>query len=173
MDLHFLHDVTRTAQPMATVYLDASHDTEDAARALELRWSEHRGTLAGEGADEATLDALAAAVTEGVPAVGRAGRVLVACDGEVLLDRLLPEPPARPAARWGPVADLLPMLLDQPEPVSTVVVRIDETGGEILVSAPGSDPRPVEEVDGGDSPVHKVRAGGLSHLNMQERVEES
>ena len=178
MDLRFLHELTRKPGPFATVYLDSSHDTADAARLIALRWAEARDDLAAQGADGATLDALEAALTDAPPAVGRAGRVLVACradggGGEVVLDRSLPEPPARPSAHWGPLPDLLPALADQPEPVTAVVVRVDETGGEILVAGPDAQPVVAEQVEGGDHPVHKVRGGGWSHLAMQERVEET
>jgi Bacterial archaeo-eukaryotic release factor family 2 len=156
VDLRFLNELTRKPGPFATVYLDASHDTADAARVIELRWAEARDQLATQGADAATLDALAAAVEDSPPAVGRAGRVLVARGGEVVLDRSLPEPPARPAARWGPLPDLLP-----------------ETGGEIFLAGPDARPALAEQVEGGEHPVHKVRGGGWSHLSMQERVEES
>ncbi|MDN5750455.1 MAG: hypothetical protein L0H64_18415, partial [Pseudonocardia sp.] len=98
MDLHFLKDLTNHAGPFATVYLDASHDTEDAAHQAALRWGAARGELDAQGADVATVDALARSVEEATPAQGRAGRVLVAAGGEVLLDRLLPTPPEPPAA---------------------------------------------------------------------------
>ena len=177
MDLRFLHELTRRPGPFATVYLDASHDTDDAERAIALRWAQARDELTAQGADAATLDALAAAVTDAPPAVGRAGRVLVARRGdqgrgEVVLDRPLPEPPARPIVHWGPLPDLLPALVDQPEPVPAVVVRVDEKGGEILVAGPEEQPVVAEQVEG-DRLVHKVRGGGWSHLAMQERVEES
>jgi hypothetical protein len=91
----------------------------------------------------------------------------------VVLDRTTPEPPPRAHATWGLLPDLLPLVVEQPEPITAVVVRIDETGGEIFVAGPDSAPEPVEDVEGGEYPVHKVRGGGWSHLNMQERVEES
>jgi release factor family 2 len=173
VDLAFLTELTRTSGPYATVYLDASHDSEDAARAVELRWAAHRAELATAGADDATLAALDAAVADDDPAVGRAGRVLVAADGRVLLDRLVPEPPARPSAGWGPAPDLLPLLLDAPEPLTAVVVRVDKTGGEILLADPsgGANPQPVDEVRGDQYPLHKTRGGGWKHLKMQHTVE--
>lgn len=172
MELTFLHDLVTDPGPFATVYLDASHDTEDAAHALELRWQGLRNELETQGADGPTLAALDAAVAEADPPVGRAGRVLVAAHGDVLLDRTLPEPPAAPLATWGPVPDLVPMLREQPEPLTTVVVRVDKTGGELYLARPGDVPRPVADVEGSDHPIHKVRGGGWAHLNMQERVEE-
>lgn len=173
MDLHFLRELTAGAGPYATVYLDASYGTENAARERDLRWAQQRGELAERGADDATLDALERAVQDAAPPAGPAGRVLVAAAGEVLLDRLLPEPPDPPTAAWGAVPDLLPMLVALPEPLPVVVVRIDETGGEILLAGARSPLRQAEDVRGGEYLVHKVRAGGWSHLNMQERVEES
>ena len=173
VDLRFLRDLVAHPGPFATVYFDASHDTADAEHAGQLRWAGHRAELSGQGADDATLDALDAAITEAAPAVGRAGRVLVARDGAVVLDRTLPEPPAAPFARWQPLPDLLPVLLEQPEPLRAVAVRVDETGGEIFAATPGEGVEPVEDVRGSGYPVHKVRGGGWSHLSMQERVEES
>ncbi len=173
MDLHFLSQLTETPGPYATVYLDASHDSEDAARVLELRWAGQRAELAEQGADEATLAALDAAVNGADAVVGKAGRTLVAAGGRVLLDRTVPEPPARPSATWGPAPDLLPLLFDAPEPLTAVVVRVDKTGGEILLADPGdaADPRPVDEVRGDTYPLHKARGGGWKHLKMQHTVE--
>jgi Bacterial archaeo-eukaryotic release factor family 2 len=171
VDLHFLSELTETPGPYATVYLDASHDSEDAARALELRWAGHRAELAEQGADEAALAALDTAVADADPAVGRAGRVLVAAGGRVLLDRVLPEPPARPSARWGPAPDLLPLLLDAPEPLTAVVVRVDKSGGEILLAGDGAEPHAVDQIRGDEHPLHKTRGGGWKHLKMQHTVE--
>ena len=146
MDLHFLSELTETPGPYATVYLDASHDSAAARRELELRWAGHRTDLAEQGADEPTLAALDRAVADADPAVGRRGRVLVAADGRVLLDRFLPEPPGRPGATWGPAPDLLPLLLDAPEPVTAVVVRVDRSGGEIMLLGPGVRPEKIDDV---------------------------
>jgi hypothetical protein len=172
VDLHFLSELTETPGPYATVYLDASHDSESADRELELRWAGHRTELAEQGADEPTLAALDRAVADADPAVGRAGRVLVAADGRVLLDRALAEPPARPSAAWGPAPDVLPLLLDAPEPMTAVVVRVDKSGGEILLAGEdGSAPEAVDEVRGDRYPLHKTRGGGWKHLKMQHTVE--
>jgi hypothetical protein len=172
VDLHFLSELTETPGPYATVYLDASHDSESADRELELRWAGHRSELAEQGADEPTLAALDRAVADADPAVGRAGRVLVAADGRVLLDRTLAEPPGRPSAVWGPAPDVLPLLLDVPEPTTAVVVRVDKTGGEILLAGEdGAGAQQVDEVRGDRSPLHKTRGGGWKHLKMQHTVE--
>lgn len=173
VDLHFLSELTETPGPYATVYLDASHDSESADRELELRWAGHRSELAEQGADEPTLAALDRAVADADPAVGRAGRVLVAADGRVLLDRTLAEPPGRPSAAWGPVPDVLPLLLDAPAAVTAVVVRVDRSGGEIMLAGPGARPEKVEDVTGTSENLHKIKAGGFGDWSVQRRVEQN
>lgn len=171
MRLHFLKDLTAHPGPFATALLDASHDTEDAAAQLALRWSAARSELVDAGAEDATLAAMDAAVADGAPGRGRVGRALVAAGGEVLLDQMLPTPPDRPSTAWAPLPDLLPVLLALPEPVTALVVRLDKSGGEILLAGPDAGTEQVEAVSGTDHQLHKVRRGGMSHRRMQERVE--
>jgi hypothetical protein len=171
VDLHFLTDLTATPGPYATVYFDASHDSADAAHALALRWAGCRDELAALGADDATLAALDEAAD--APAVGRAARVLVAAGGSVLLDRTFPDPPAQPSVSWGPVPDVLPLLLDAPEALTVVVVRVDHAGGEIMLAAPGVAPEKVDDVVGSTENLHKTRGGGVGSWTMQHRVEET
>jgi hypothetical protein len=173
MHLRFLKDLTAHPGPFATVLLDASHDTEDAAAQDDLRWSAARGELADAGADEGTLAALDAALAADEPGRGRTGRALVAGGGEVLLDRLLPAPPDRPSTAWTPLPDLLPVLLALPEPVTAVVVRLDKYGGEILLSGADADAEQVDAVSGTHHQLHKVRGGGMANRRMQEKVEEN
>jgi hypothetical protein len=176
VDAQVLRTVVEPPGPVATVYLDASHDTEDAANAVALRWAELRAALEAEGADQATVEALESAITAGHPPVGRAGRVLVARAGEVVLDRYLPNPPARQSATWRLLPDLVPLLAEDTEPMPVVVVRVDKHGGEILVSQTGygtAEAERAERVSGADHPLHKTRGGGASHLRMQHRVEDT
>ncbi|MFR9801229.1 Vms1/Ankzf1 family peptidyl-tRNA hydrolase [Pseudonocardia sp. RS010] len=169
MRLDWLRDACAAPGPFATVLLDVTHDTEDAARQDELRRRGVREELSGQGAPGSVVDAVDAALAEAPPPEGTGGRVLVAADKGVLVDAVLPAPPRTSVSTWSALPDLAAVTEAVREEVPVVVVRIDETGGEVL--APG-DAEP-EEVGGRDHPVHKVRAGGLSHLNMQERVEET
>ena len=170
MDLHLLTALTDTPGPYATVYLDASHDTADAGRTAQLRWDDRRAELADGGADEATLAALDAAVADAPAAGGPAGRDLLAAEGRRLLDRATPEPPARPTATWGPAPDLLPLLLDAPEPLTAVVVRVDRAGGEILLAGPGERPSTVDDVSRTTENLHSPSGADWS---VQHRVEQN
>jgi hypothetical protein len=174
MDLRHLTCLNAPVGAFATVYLDVSHDSENAEHEGQLRWSEQRSALEEQGADAETLQALDAAVRDARPAVGRAGRVLVARAGTLLLDRDLPEPPDPPRATGSPLPNLLPLLLDGPEPATVVVARVDKNGGEILLADPADteiSPEPVESLEGERYPTHKVRGGGWKHLKMQHTVE--
>ncbi|RTL70424.1 MAG: hypothetical protein EKK42_02715 [Pseudonocardiaceae bacterium] len=153
--------------PFATVLIDATHDTEDAAELARLRRRGVVDDLTDQGAPAAVRDVVDAALADVPPADGTAGRVLVVDDTGVLVDRVTPVPPAAPVTRWGLLPGLLAVVTEVPEVVRTVTVHVDEAGGE--VTAAGEEPVTV----GGEMPVHKVPAGGPSHLPMQERVEES
>lgn len=104
MDLEFLRPLYEDVGGFVSVYLDTSLDAEDAALAVDLRWRSARERLARAGADEATLDALAAVMTGSRGAPGRAafGR-----GGEVALTEPLPHPPREgPPAPGRPVPPL-------------------------------------------------------------------
>ena len=80
----------------------------------------------------------------------------------MLLDRTLAEPPARPSAAWGPAPDVLPLLLDVPEPTTAVVVRVDKSGGEILLAG-GTEPgrsRSTRSAATGTPCTRRAAAGG-------------
>jgi hypothetical protein len=158
--------------PFATVNLDASHDTENATRELELRWRTARDELAAHGADEATLAALDEAVRDARPAVGKAGRLLIAAGGDVLLDRWLAMPPPLPVTRVGTLPYLMPLVEQATEEVPYVAALVDKTGADVrAVNADGVVR--TETTEGENHPVHKTRGGGWSHLRMQHNVEET
>ncbi|WP_433507931.1 Vms1/Ankzf1 family peptidyl-tRNA hydrolase [Pseudonocardia halophobica] len=169
MRLDWLRDACAAPGPFATVMLDVSHDTEDAARQDELRRRAVREELSGQGAPESVVEAVDGALADAPPPDGTGGRVLVAAEKGVLVDAVLPAPPRTAVTTWSPLPELGAVTGEVREEVPAVVVRVDDKGGEIL--APG-DAEP-EQVSGPSGPVHKVRGGGLSHLNMHERVEET
>jgi peptide subunit release factor 1 (eRF1) len=169
VDVTTLREVTAREGPFASVYFDSSHDTEDAAAQLELRWRAIRNQLAEEGAREPTLAALDAAIDREPAPKGKAGRALVASGDEVVLDERLPEPPPREIARVAPQPYLLPLLDLAPPAVPHVVVVADKTGADLL--AVGEHGTEQHTVQGEDHPVHKVRGGGSAYWNIQHRVE--
>ncbi len=169
MRLDWLRPVCASQGPFATVVVDVSHDTEDAGHLAELRRRAVRDQLSERGAPETVLEKIDTALADADPAVGEAGRALVVDERDILVDVPLASPPRADHVVWASVPDLLPVVNAVPEEVPTVVVRVDEEGGELL--APGAEaPQPVV---GRTKPVHKVRGGAWSHRRMQARVEET
>src|SRR5262245_1025861 len=84
--------------PLASVYFDDSHDTEDAEAQLELKWRGLREQLAAQGADKlaATIEPV---VMGARPPVGRSGRGVIAAGGDVLVNEHLIRPPVSSVAR--------------------------------------------------------------------------
>jgi hypothetical protein len=171
MDMSKLRDVATAPGPFASVYLDASHDTEDAAKIADLRWRGLRNQLAEQGAPERTLAALDEAVSAAEPPAGKAGRVLIASGKSVLVDQTLPVPPPADATRYSSLPDLLPLASYLPPPVPHVVVVADSSGAD-LHSFDGQVEL-VQSVRGRQHPLHKTGGGGWAHKRMQQRVEDT
>lgn len=171
MDMSKLRDVATAPGPFASVYLDASHDTEDAAKVAELRWRGLRDQLADQGAPEKTLAALDRAVSAADPPAGKAGRVLIASGTRVLVDQTLPVPPPADITRFSSLPDLLPLASYLPPPVPHVVVVADSSGAD-LHSFDGRVEL-VETVRGRQHPLHKTGGGGWAHKRLQQRVEDT
>ncbi|MFI9387476.1 Vms1/Ankzf1 family peptidyl-tRNA hydrolase [Kutzneria sp. NPDC052558] len=171
METTELRDLVVAPGDFASVYLDASHDTEDAEQALRLRWQEIRAALEDQHADRPTVRELEQTVLEGAKPVGRAGRALIASAGRVLLDTWLPVPPATPVVRWSTLPYLLPLAAQHVPPLPYVVVITDRLGADLRGYGPHGELTARTTVDGVDHPVHKVAGTGWTHLKMQHRVE--
>lgn len=173
MDTTRLRELVTTDGPFASVYFEDSHDTEDAAKQLELKWRELRSALAEQRTDDSTLDALETAINDGDAPVGRSGRALIAAGGRVLVDQELDEPPATTVSRRSDLPYLLPLAEFGERPPAHVVVVVDHTGAEITTVDHRGQIVDEHTTEGAKHPVHKVRAGGLAHRDLQARTEET
>jgi len=173
MDLSFLRPLYARPGPWASVYLDASHDTEDAVDALELRWRALRDQLNQQGADPATVAALGAAVTRHVPRAGEYGLALSAASGDVVLHNYLPAPPPHDLATVGPLPHAMPLVAQRGEEISWLRVLVSRTGAEIDAVSAGGLPRQAG-VDGPAAhPIRKVKPGAWSQARFQRAAEVS
>jgi Bacterial archaeo-eukaryotic release factor family 2 len=172
VDTAVLRDLLSYDGPFASVYFDASHDTEDADKESELRWRTVRQRLVEAGADERTVTALEDVVRATRPA-GRAGRFLIAAGEAVPVDEYLPEPPTQPMVRVSRLPYFVPLAAGRPRIMPHVVVLVDKTGAELR--AVGADGQVLAErtVEGTDHPVHKVRGAGWAHRRVQQHTEET
>src|SRR5437588_1901938 len=120
-----LRETVAAPGPFASVYVDASHNTEDATRRAELTWAAVRANLFEAGADADTREAIGARLLA-EPPVGPAGRAIIAADGRVLVDEVLPLPPGRDVVRVDALPYLLPLASAVPRATPYVVAHVNK-----------------------------------------------
>ncbi|HVV11422.1 Vms1/Ankzf1 family peptidyl-tRNA hydrolase [Amycolatopsis sp.] len=168
-----LRPLIDTSGPFTAVYFEDSHDTEDAAKQLELKWRDLRERLAAQDAPTDALDALEAAVRDGPPAVGRSGRALLAAGSEVLLDERLDEPPAETLTRVSELPYVLPLTRYAEPGIRHVVASLDQVNATVTAYDEHGEEIRSDGVSGRDHPVHQTRGGGPAQYEMRQRVEET
>src|SRR3954447_13985578 len=110
LDIATIRDLVRPLEPAASVYLRAT--TPDAALdsaeelAIRIRMVEER--LRTQGADESTVEAVAAALARHPSP--QAGVAVLATGGNVVLEHPLPDGTPNDRARFGAPADVIPLL---------------------------------------------------------------
>jgi hypothetical protein len=173
--LHRLHRLYRQPGPFATVYLDASRQTESGAQEIELRWREARHKLGTAGAPDGAIEALGAAIEQGPDraAAGPHGRVLVAAGGAVEFDEILPVPPAQTRASWSPVPHLMPYFARRGPTIGHVIVVADRTGADLAAVTPGAFEVGAATVEATRTyPIHKSSTADWSERHFQRRVDQ-
>jgi hypothetical protein len=173
MDLSYLRPLFDKPGPWASVYLDATRAEENAQHQIELRWRGLRTELARQGADDATLDAMAEAIDGHPYQTGRYGLAVFGRAGEAALVETLPAPPAEEIAAYGTLPHVMPMVAQRATEIPYVRVVHDRTGADVTGLAVGGAPRQTT-VKGSDSfPIRKPNVGGWSHRRYQQAAEET
>jgi Bacterial archaeo-eukaryotic release factor family 2 len=180
MELSFLRDLYDTPGPWASVYLDASHNTEDAGATLKIRWKDLRESLHGQGIDnptlralenelidDRTLRALDGTEVEEAPHPGRHGLAMFAAAGEVRHAELLSVPPSADSAQFEPLPHLTPLLIDRGEHITWLRVIVDRVGADVQDPA-----HEIIKAEGSRSyPVRRPHRGGWSQDHLQRAAE--
>jgi peptide chain release factor subunit 1 len=172
MDSERFRRLLTTRGPFASVYFEDSHDTQDAAAQLELKWRGLHEQLVKQGADEAVAADVERAVMDLRPPIGRSGRGVVAgADGVVLNEHLL-RPTAAPIVRVSELPYIVPIVEHGFEDLSYVLVAVDHTGADVTVHVDGT--LRSETVDGGGYPVHKASGPATAgYGDPQPRTDEA
>jgi hypothetical protein len=171
MKLTMLRPLYEQPGPWASVYLDASHGTEDARKITELRWRSARESLVAAGCDPDTVAALEQAATESPGRPGAQGLALFATHGRVALRRSLSAPPRTEIASFDALPHVMPMIAQMGEEIPYLRVVVDHTGGEIDTVGAGDLVRH-HTVQGSETfPVHKFPGGGWAQLRFQHSVD--
>ncbi|SED80871.1 hypothetical protein [Ruania alba] len=170
-----------TGAPVLTVILDATRSEGAHNDVILDRWADLRRSCDLQGVDEVPstdAEAVTDALERPTWAAGPHGRVLVAASGRILLDRVLPEPPAvgRAVVADRPHAFALARVADAA--VQYLLIESDRAGARLSLreaSAAAADHMiEVQEVDGGHEDLTKVRPGGmLARDRVDNRAEDS
>jgi hypothetical protein len=175
MDVSFLESVFATSGPVATVCADVTHTSATADTELELRVRAITQRLTEQGAPAPVADTVRTRLLEG-NAGGEAGTLrgralVVAADGDVVLDQALTDAPRREVAEWSAQPDLLPVLRQLPGRVPHIVVLTDRTGADITFMGGPGQAHEEETVEGETFQIHKFPGGGWSQHRYQHNVE--
>jgi hypothetical protein len=170
MQLSDLRPLYARPGPWASVYLDASRDTEDAAAALNLRWRALQEELEHQRAEPRTVAALDSVVRGHDPRTGDYGLAAFATDGRVVLTEYLTAPPRRDLAAHGPIAHAMPLVAQRGEQIPWVRVVASRTGAALDSLTVGEVPRRAEVRGGTSYPMRRVQSGGWSQARFQREA---
>lgn len=175
MELHWLKPLLGRPAPFVTVHLDASRADASGDEEVAGRWRALRRELERAGATPGVLDAIEGRVTRPTGVVGPHGRVVIADAANVVVDRVLREPPARSTAVLDAVPVLLPAVRAADESTRYLLVEIDRQGADLTWSeGTGVRGGRREVVDGDHDVLHKVRdGGGRQQRRVETRAEDS
>ncbi|OAH12804.1 baeRF2 domain-containing protein [Streptomyces jeddahensis] len=136
MKLSFLEPLYARPGPYACAYVDTSRDIEDPETANDLRRRHVRDDLTAQGADTATVAAVAAVIGTDRAVSGRHGQAVFAAHGRLALVEELPDPPVHDLAEFTSLPDAMPLAVQHAPDIpyaAAVVHRVDlrgETGVE-------------------------------------------
>jgi hypothetical protein len=179
MKLSFIRGLYDVSGPWASVYMDATHDTESARAAVKIRWKNLRDSVR-EGIDEQTLHALEVELiddqtfralerveSEERPHPGRHGLAMFAAHGEVRHVEIMSEPLRGDLAEASPLPFVTPLLSQRGEQVPWLRVIVNRVGADI--EDPAHD---TIRVDGTHlSPIRKTHGGGWSQEHLHRKAE--
>ena len=174
MDSELLRSLLTTRGPFASVYFEGSHDTQDAAAHLDVRWRGLREQLVEQGAARSVTADIERGVMDLRPPIGRGGRALIAGADGVVVNKHLLRPPAATVVRVSELPYIVPIVEHGFKYPNYLLVTVDHTGADITVHTNSTLRDEDETVDGGGYPVHKASgAETAGHGYPQLRTDEA
>jgi hypothetical protein len=171
MNISFLRPLYGRRGPWASVYLDASRDTESGGKEFELRWRAAKRRLNAADADEASVDALERALAQYPSQAGDYGLAAFAARGEVGLIDPLPAPPRQEIASFETLPHAMPLVSQRGERIAWLRVVVDRTGADLVGATTGGQPRTARFGGGQGYPIRKANPGGWSQPRYQRSAE--
>src|SRR5699024_3385071 len=139
MHLHWIKPLIGVPGPFATVYIDATRGTETGYREVVNRWQALRRSLKQQGAPESLLELIDERITAPTHEHGPAGRVVIAANSEIYVDRYLRTPPQRDDATYAPAPALLAAARASEDSVNYLIAAVDRLGVDIYAPRPDQD----------------------------------
>ncbi|MEH3139764.1 MAG: hypothetical protein PGN37_06190 [Mycobacterium kyogaense] len=156
--------------PFASVCVEDSHNTADAAKQAELRWRAIEEDLMSQGADDALVGTVRTTLTGAPVTVGRGGRAVIATRAAVHLDQRLIRPPDATIVRLSPLPYLVPIVVHGVDDPPYLTVAVDHAGADITVHRAGRTH--ATTVDGDRYPVHKAAGAENAGYGDPQRTAE-
>ncbi|MFF7177498.1 Vms1/Ankzf1 family peptidyl-tRNA hydrolase [Streptomyces sp. NPDC008121] len=170
MDLTFLQPLYAGEGPVVSVHLDTSRSAHDADKQIELRRRAALRSLEEQGADPATLEALAGVIGGVAEVPGPQGEALFASGGQILGAFTLAEPPAADRALVLPVPDPMGLVIDRDHQLPHVVVAVDREGGDVTAyPAAAHEPSMERSFNGSTLHISRVKAGAEAQASFHRR----
>lgn len=186
MKLPWLKSALEHEGPFLSIYFDTTRADEHAAGEIANRWGHLRTELEEAGAPKKILAEVEETILRPSSIGGRHGRAIIASGSEIVIDRVLPAPPAQDAGAYGEKPLLLPLLRLTPHAVRQLLIEVDRAGADLhlrsatdpSIDKSSEDLGDQSSVDGGHDELHKANAGGGTPHgwradNFQARVEDS
>lgn len=175
MDVTSLTEVLGEIAPATTATIDVGTADDSGNHGRELRWRDLRTSLEADGAPEADLAAIDAALEHPEPGVGgQVQRYLAVRGGEVLLDTTMRQssPDGIGTASTAMLPDVVPLLRYDARHADVVVARVDHEGADVeVVSAVSGPSEASESVHGTTMYLHKTRKGPVGGSGFASSTE--
>lgn len=171
MKIDWLKPLLGHQGPFATLHLDATPSEQAAERDVEGRWNAARRDLAQQGATPAVLDAIAEVVLRPTRVPGPHGRVVIADDSGVLVDRVVSNPPTGTTCSWAQVPALVQAALAADESVELLKVAVDRAGADFARVGPGGKAHSTFQAPHDE--IEKTASTGTKRSRIESRAEDS
>lgn len=171
MKIDWLKPLLGHSGPFATLHLDATPSEQAAERDVEGRWNSARKALGQQGAPAAVLDAIEEVVLRPKRVPGPHGRVVIADDSGVLVDRVVNNPPSTTTSSWAAVPALLQAALAADESVELLKVAVDRQGADFVRAGAGGKVH--STFQGPHDEIEKSGSNGVKRARIESRAEDS
>lgn len=162
-----------THGPFVSIYIDNSHNTEDAIKTHELQWRAVQDKLREQGAPDELIAKVPELAQRGGTPVGERGRALIFNQDGIVVDDELPVVPPKPDVRFSIMPHLLPLFEFGAPQQHILLAEVDREGVDVSLIDEYGHAIDFDTENATNHPIHKAQVGDrFSWARVQERTEE-